>query len=90
VTDPDPRPEPPADEPAAPRRLRVRRAPRYPVFLGTGAAVGVLVAVVAGLSGAATGETSRGELVGYLAIGFGLVGGLLGGLVAVVLDRGRR
>jgi hypothetical protein len=73
------------------RTARVRRAPRYGVFLGTGAAVGVLVAVVSGLIGPVDAQSSRGQLIGYLAIGFGLIGGLLGGTAAVLVERfGRR
>ena len=73
------------------RTARVRRAPRYGVFLGTGAALGVLVALVSGLTGPVDAQSSRAQLVGYLAMGLGLLGGLLGGAAAVLVERfGRR
>ncbi len=89
------RPEPASTTPdGGPRQLRVRRAPRYPVFLLTGGVVGVLVGLVAGLSGPLSPSPApgpgRAALVGYLGLGLGLLGALAGGVVAVVLDRGRR
>ncbi|HEX3002851.1 MAG TPA: hypothetical protein VHO27_01460 [Angustibacter sp.] len=77
-------PQSPASEP---RRVPVRRHPRYSAFLLTGGVVGVVVAVVAGLAGSA--GQSRGALIGYLAVLLGLLGALLGGVVALVLDRRR-
>ena len=77
-------------EPSDPRRLPVRRAPKYGAFLITGAAVGVLVAVVAALAGPSDPGVSRGPLLGYLAVLLGLLGGLIGGGVALLLDRRRR
>ena len=73
----------------APQLLRVRRHPRYLPFIITGAAVGVLVAVVSGLSGQAPQSTGRGALVGYLALLLGLLGGVVGAATAVLLDRRR-
>lgn len=72
------------------RRLRVRRAPRYPVFLVTGTVVGVVTALVAGLSGPTPTSMGRGPLVGYLSVALGLFGALLGAIVALLLDRRRR
>ncbi len=89
--DPALAPEQPRHQPAAPpRQIRVRRSPRYGGFLVTGGVLGVLVAIVSGLSGSADPAIGRGPLVGYLSIGLGLLGALLGGLVAVLLDRVRR
>jgi hypothetical protein len=48
-----------------------------------------VVAVVAGLAGSADPGQSRGALIGYLAVLLGLLGALLGGVVALVLDRRR-
>ena len=80
----------------------VRRAPKYGVFLTIGAALGVLVAMIAtftwtgtGASGAVsdTGiEYSQVQIFGFVAL-ITVSGGLaLGGLVALIFDRtiGRR
>jgi hypothetical protein len=72
-----------------PPRIPVRRAPRYSAFLLTGAALGVLVALVAAMSGPAGQDVSRGALLGYLVVLLGLLGGLAGGVVALVVDRRR-
>jgi MFS family permease len=81
----DPKPTDPAQGPV--RRLRVRRAPRYKVFLATGALIGLVVALVTGSAGPVDPQTGRAKLIGYLAMGLILLGGLLGGLVAVALER---
>ena len=69
------------------QRLRVRRAPRYEAFLGVGAVVGLVVALIAGSVGPVDPQTGRMKLIGYLAMGLVLLGALLGGLVAVTLER---
>ncbi|HKT56734.1 MAG TPA: potassium transporter Trk [Microbacterium sp.] len=72
---------------------RVRRAPKVIVFLVLGAAVGVFVAMILTFAfsadtSAVTGVTySASTVFGFLAIICGAVGLLLGGLVAVILDR---
>lgn len=66
---------------------RVHRSPRYGVFLVTGALVGVALAVISGAIGTGDGSISAGRLIGYLAIVFGLLGALLGGAVAVLIER---
>jgi hypothetical protein len=77
---------PPLDEMTQVRR---RRSPKYPVFVGLGAFVGVLVAVGLTYSLPATREFGYRSVVGYMALTLGLVGGLVGGAVALVLDRRR-
>jgi hypothetical protein len=74
------------------RRVRVRRAPKYQAFIGVGAALGLLIALVSGFTGEVNADFSRAQLVGYLAIGFCLFGAALGGLVAILIERraGRR
>jgi hypothetical protein len=69
------------------RQLRVRRAPRYEAFLGVGALIGLVVALIAGGTGPVDPQTGRIKLIGYLAMALVLLGGLLGGLVAVTLER---
>ncbi|MDF2492679.1 MAG: potassium transporter Trk [Microbacterium sp.] len=74
--------------------VRVRRAPKYGVFLVLGAAIGVFVAMVltfaydgseqAGASGVAYGQM---QVFGFLAL-IGVAVGLLGGgAVALLFDR---
>ena len=64
----------------------VRRTPRYRAFALTGVILGVLAgSVVAALVG---GGAAAAILVS--AVACGLVGGWLGALVAVLLDRDRR
>lgn len=66
---------------------RVHRSPKYVAFLVTGAAVGVLLAIISGVIGTGDGSISTGRLIGYLGMVFGLLGALLGGAVAVVIER---
>ncbi len=66
-----------------------RRAPRFRAFILTGVVVAfVAAAVVAALTPPAGGYSQR-ALFGYLFVAFGVVGALLGGLVAVLADRTR-
>lgn len=73
--------------PTTTRLLPVRRAPRYGAFLLSGGTVGVLLALISGLLGTGDGSISRTKLIGYLVITLGLLGTLLGGAVAVVIER---
>lgn len=65
---------------------QVHRSPRYGAFLLTGAVIGVIVAVISGAIGTGDGSLGAGRLIGYLAMVFGLLGALLGGAVAVVVE----
>ena len=67
----------------------VRRSPRYLRFLVTGGLVGVLVAAVLALLRSGQVEEPW-VLFLYLSILFAAIGGLLGGLIAVVLESWRR
>ncbi|MFV0460725.1 MAG: hypothetical protein ACK5MT_18370 [Actinomycetales bacterium] len=66
---------------------RRRRAPRYRAFIGAGVILGVLVALIATLFSPDGGSYSLGSVFGYTACMLGLIGALVGGLVAIVLDR---
>ncbi len=70
---------------------QVRRAPRFSVFLGIGAIVGLIVAFVLTyafeLRESATEITySRGQILGFFALYCVPIGLGLGGLVAVIFD----
>jgi hypothetical protein len=69
------------------RTVRVRRSPRIGVFLLLGAAVGVLVAIVAVNVTPDGGDISTGQAIGFLSLLLAPLGALLAGVVAIVLDR---
>lgn len=67
---------------------RHRQAPRYRAFIGTGAVLGLILALLATLwTGSGSDDYSFQSVLGYTAVSLALLGGLLGGLVAVILDR---
>jgi hypothetical protein len=70
--------------------VTLRRAPRYRAFIGTGAVAGAVLAVVLTALFPDDGRFSTGSVMAYLAISLALVGGLVGGAVAVVVERPRR
>lgn len=82
-------------EPAGERieTARVRRSPRYGVFLAAGAALGLLAALVLtfvfdGWKSPATGVTySSGQVFGFLALYAIPIGIAVTGIVALILDR---
>lgn len=78
--------QPPVDQMVQVRR---RRSPKYPVFLGVGLGIGVLAAVVLTYSLPLTDEYGYGAVVGYVALTLGLLGAMVGGAVALLLDRRR-
>ncbi len=68
-------------------RVRIRRAPKFSVFLVLGALVGVLVSLVLTASFPIDKTVGFGATFGYFAI-YGFVGGiLLGSIVALIFDR---
>jgi hypothetical protein len=70
------------------RRLRVVRRPRYLAFLVTGFVVGVVATVVLVAAFSAQVDETR-ELALYLGVLLSGLGALLGGAVAVWLERDR-
>ena len=65
-----------------------RRLPRYSAFLVSGAAVGLVAALVLAL-GPGSAVDDRTRLIAYLGALLGGIGALLGGLVAVLIDARR-
>jgi hypothetical protein len=78
----------PAQDGPAPVPVRLRRAPRYRAFVGTGALLGAIGGILARLLLGDPGSLfSAGTTTGYLAAIGLLLGGLLGGAVAVLVER---
>ena len=71
------------------RPVRLRRAPRYGAFVLTGLLAALVVSALVAALATPSGGYSRLALLGYLAVALGLVGAVLGGLVAVLLERRR-
>jgi hypothetical protein len=75
--------------------LRLRRSPKYSVFLVAGAGLGVLAAMILTFAFNGTGDTSpntglvytSSQVFGFLALICITVGVVLGGLTALLLDR---
>ncbi|HAM27766.1 MAG TPA: hypothetical protein DCP11_14010, partial [Microbacteriaceae bacterium] len=85
ATDHDEAAEPSSTIAAA--KVRIRRAPRYPIFLIVGAGLGAIVTLVLTALFPADPSVGFGPLFGYFAI-YGIPAGVvLGALVALVLDR---
>ncbi|MGM1030368.1 MAG: hypothetical protein ACQEWM_10975 [Actinomycetota bacterium] len=92
---PDPaQPDGPAqpDETREELRVTVRRAPKYGVFMAIGALLGIVAAYILSAV-SAPGVDAAGQPVDttpviglMLVIGF-VVGGTLGGIVAIIVDR---
>jgi len=75
--------------------VRVRRAPKYSVFLAVGAGLGILVAMIltfvyngtAGISPNTGLVYSQTQVFGFLSLLFVTVGVVAGGVTALILDR---
>ena len=68
------------------QQVKIRRSPKYLPFLITGAVVGVIVAVILGLTIPADSRTPE-PIVTYLIGYLGAIGAALGIVTAVVVDR---
>ncbi|MFJ6651629.1 potassium transporter Trk [Microbacterium sp. NPDC091313] len=74
--------------------VRVRRAPRYPVFLVVGALLGVVVAAILTLAFHGSDQASPNtgvvysatQVFGFVSLVCAPIGIAVGGLVAVILD----
>ena len=81
--------EPEAPDPLHPLAT-LRRAPRYRAFVGTGAALGVVLALLLTTYFPDDGRFSTASVLGYLAVILALVGGLLGAVAALVVEAAAR
>ena len=75
--------------------VTVRRSPKYAVFLIAGAAIGLLVALILTFAFSGTADESpntgivysQSQVFGFLALIGITVGVLVGGVIALILDR---
>jgi hypothetical protein len=90
---PDDAPVPEPGTVSTPDEVTIRRAPKFGVFIVGGAVLGFLVTlVVISLTmnmdrGNQAGTESFGSLVGYFGLWGVAIGGFVGAVVAIVLDR---
>ena len=68
------------------QQVRIRRTPKFLPFLITGAVIGVITAVILGLSIPADSKTPE-PIVTYLIGYLGAIGAVAGIVIAVVADR---
>ena len=76
-------------------RMRLRRAPKFSVFMLVGAAVGVLVAMILTFAFSGTDEVSpntglvysQGQVFGFLLLVCIPAGLAVAGIIALILDR---
>jgi len=77
----------PASEPPSERaEVRIRRVPKYGVFLGLGAILGVIAALIATSLGDLDPDVGFAATFGYLALWGIAIGLAVGGVVAVIVD----
>lgn len=67
--------------------VTVRRAPRYPRFLGLGLLLGGVVALILTFSFPPNDEFDRGQVFGFLLLLCATGGLVLGAVFALILDR---
>ncbi len=75
-----------AEEVVGREQVRVRRAPRYGVFIGLGAFLGFVAAFVLTFAFPGNEEFTVGQVFGFLLLVCLVVGVALGGAAAIVID----
>ncbi len=66
---------------------RIRRGVRFPSFLITGAVLGFLVGLVVSAVGPSSARASDASALAFLGVVGAMLGALIAGVVAVLLDR---
>ncbi|WP_084079316.1 hypothetical protein [Demequina sp. NBRC 110057] len=87
---PSPEPAEPADFDAADRQVipaSVRRAPKFAAFITTGVIVGAVAGLLCGFLLPNSTGVGRGTVALLVASGFAVLGVVIGGVTAVLLDR---
>ena len=66
---------------------KVRRTPRFPAFLISGALVGLLIGLFLGVFGPGDARYGASAALGFLGLICAGLGVLVGGVIAVLLDK---
>jgi anti-sigma factor RsiW len=86
----EPSPAPERQAADEPRQVRLRRAPRYRAFVATGAVAGLVIAFGLSRIAADDAQYSNRSVLGYLVVILALIGAVIGGGLAVLVERPSR
>lgn len=75
-----------ASEPA-PIEVMVHASPRFWPFICTGAAIGLILALISAYTGDESADFTRGTIAGFLGAGFAAGGAFLAGIAYLIVDR---
>lgn len=75
-----------SQQPPERRQVTIRRAPKFAPFMGLGALIGFIAALVIAYTGPADPTLTRESVLGFFTVVLALPGLLLGGLVVLLLD----
>jgi hypothetical protein len=76
-----------SQQPPQRRQVTIRRAPKFAPFMGLGALIGFIAALIVAYTGPADPTLTRESVLGFFTVVFAIPGLLIGGLVALLLDR---
>jgi hypothetical protein len=76
-----------SEKPPQRRQVTIRRAPKFAPFMGLGALIGFVAALIVAYTGPADPTLTRESVLGFFTVVFAIPGLLIGGLVALLLDR---
>lgn len=62
-------------------------SPRFWPFIATGAAIGLIIALISAFTGTESADFTRGTIASFLGAGFAAAGALLAGIVYLIVDR---
>jgi len=65
----------------------IRHAPRVGRVIGTGVGIGIALGLVLGIALPNSTNVGRGVVILLLSLGFGMIGGLITGVIATRIDR---
>lgn len=69
------------------RQVTIRRAPKFAPFMGLGTLIGFVAALIVAYTGPADPTLTRESVLGFFTVVFAIPGLLVGGLLALLLDR---